>query len=129
VEKRLHTVVAAMEKWGDRRKHIDLLSRHLLDAALTGNTAQVVSLLEQGAEVNFANDIGYTPLIAAARITSLDCVVALLQRGADVSQAERDGWTALTFAAAAVYYLIAPYIYRQIYLFALISILGIVGNG
>ena len=41
-----------------------------LDALLTGNVAAAELLLEQKANVNLANDAGFTPLMAAARLGS-----------------------------------------------------------
>ena len=41
-------------------------------------------LIEKGANVNMANDIGYTPLMVASRIQAPEIVALLLKSGARV---------------------------------------------
>ena len=50
---------------------------------LTGNVAAAELLLEQKANVNLANDAGFTPLMAAANRGNLKIVQMLLDNQAD----------------------------------------------
>ncbi|MBN2382502.1 ankyrin repeat domain-containing protein [bacterium] len=70
----------------------------LLKAALTGEAEQLKNLLDQGSDVNEANDHKSTALTLAAEFGHLDCVKLLLDLGADLNAADADGDTALTLA-------------------------------
>lgn len=72
----------------------------LLTAAGRGDVESMQNLLQSGANVNAANDIGYTPLMSAARSYRIEMVKFLLKNGADVSASCSDGRTALHAAVA-----------------------------
>ena len=59
--------------------------------------------MEQGADVNHANDRGVTPLINACRIGWAEVGMALIEAGADLNRADDDGSTALHCASAVGY--------------------------
>jgi serine/threonine-protein phosphatase 6 regulatory ankyrin repeat subunit B len=61
----------------------------------------VAMLIERGADVNASNRCGGTALRFAAERGDTDVVEALLQAGADVSKADEDGFTPLNVAANA----------------------------
>ena len=61
------------------------------------NVAQY--LVEQGATLDKANNIGITPLIAAAIFGHLQVCRYLLEQGADRDKASNFGWTSLHYAA------------------------------
>jgi ankyrin repeat protein len=65
------------------------------------DTATLIHLVEQGADVNRATDDGRTALMLAASERHGPLVHALLARGADVNAANTRGGTALMNAAAA----------------------------
>src|SRR5690606_32811452 len=67
----------------------------LLDAAYSGDTQQVASLLQAGAKPDEANDFGATPLGEAARRGDTAVLELLLKAGADVNHANAEGETAL----------------------------------
>lgn len=72
----------------------------LLQAASDGDTARVLSLLDQGMDVNLSSPIIRThPLTLAASGGHVLTVCALLDRGAHVSATDLTGWTALHGAA------------------------------
>ncbi len=71
----------------------------LMIAAVTGDTALVKGLLNQGAEVNAANKFGSTALMGAAAGGYIEIVQALLEKSANVNIQGKDGSTALMFAA------------------------------
>jgi ankyrin repeat protein len=58
---------------------------------VAGNAAAAALLLEQKADVNLANDSGFTPLMAAARLGSGSCARLLCEHKADVRAELPDG--------------------------------------
>jgi ankyrin repeat protein len=73
----------------------------LLLAAKSGSTALVQALLQGGASVKQADQLGVTPLMMAAAGGNAEIVKALVAGGADVNATESaHGQTALMFAAA-----------------------------
>jgi ankyrin repeat protein len=75
------------------------LEDKLIAAAAYGRTNIVLTLLEQGADVNAKGKDGSTALRLAAFQGHTDTVQALLGKGADVSAKDKDGYTALILAA------------------------------
>lgn len=61
-----------------------------------GNTEVVDWLLDKGADVNLADDDGYTPLMLAAQYGHAAVVKRLLKKGANAKARTRTGHTALT---------------------------------
>jgi len=61
-----------------------------------GNTEVVDWLLDKGADVNLADDDGYTPLMLAAQYGHADVVKRLLKKGANAKARTKTGHTALT---------------------------------
>jgi ankyrin repeat protein len=74
------------------------LNQRLYTAALHGNTDEVVTLISQGANVNYLGE-GYTPLMVAAQSGQAETVAALVARGADINGRDPSGRTALIIAA------------------------------
>jgi uncharacterized protein len=75
------------------------------ELARTGETAQLVELVDAGLPANLTNSAGDTLLILAAYHQHGDLVQALLERGADHARVNDRGQTAL---AAAVFRQDAP---------------------
>jgi beta-lactamase regulating signal transducer with metallopeptidase domain len=75
----------------------------LLLAAAMGNVAEMRSLLDQGADVNYENDHGITALTQAAQAGRTEVVQELLARGAQVDHPRAPGDTALMLAAMGGY--------------------------
>ncbi len=74
----------------------------LLHASAEGDKEQVVTLLDEGLDVNARSPfVRTTPLILAAWNNHLDMVRLLLDRGADANAEDLTGWTALHAAAFA----------------------------
>ena len=71
----------------------------LCNAAIRGDEAVVRALIEAGADVNLARDIGATPLYIAAQKGHEAVVRALIEAGADVNKARDTGATPLFTAA------------------------------
>jgi hypothetical protein len=74
-------------------------SSPLQEAALAGQEALVLLLLQHGADVAAKNLIGCSPLLAAAMHGHDSLVMLLLQQGAVISDKDIIGWTALHWAA------------------------------
>src|SRR5262249_12928610 len=71
-----------------------------LDAAQKGDVAILNALIDGGVDVDFSDDMGCTPLMAAAAAGRVEAVLDLLDRGAELDQtADREGTTALRLAA------------------------------
>lgn len=73
--------------------------RQLFDAAYHGQADVVVELLTNGADVNWQNVDGWTPVMIAAAERHAPTVARLLASGADPNRRNRLGRTPLMFAA------------------------------
>jgi ankyrin repeat protein len=69
-----------------------------LKEACWSNTIIVELLLDKGANINLANEDGWTPLICAASINRVDVIKILLSNGADINLKNKDGKTARDIA-------------------------------
>ena len=73
-----------------------------LHAAIRGNAAHVVALINAGANVHARDSQGATPLCYAAGVSKDPAVIAaLIDAGADIEDQSADGWRPLHIAAAA----------------------------
>ena len=79
--------------------NVDELNKKLLDAAYIGNDANVLKLLEAGADPNTSIWNGITPLMFAADNEFLKTVKILVLNGADVNKKPENQVTALVSAA------------------------------
>lgn len=70
-----------------------------LIAAQEGKLDELEIALREGADVNFANSLGVTPLIAAARYGKEEIARRLIAKGANVNARDAEGMTPLMFAA------------------------------
>jgi ankyrin repeat protein len=76
------------------------VNRAFLDAAFSGDTKSVKTLLTEGANVNVKDGIGFTALFGAARSGHTETVKLLLAKGADPNvELPTSGTTALMYAA------------------------------
>jgi len=73
----------------------------LLESCAQAQYSIAALLVSRGAQVNLANNAGFTPLMVAARWGGANTVRVLLTHGADVSLTMPDGKTALDLALAA----------------------------
>lgn len=67
----------------------------LLQAAGCGDLTQVRTLIDQGVGLSDSNDIGYTPIMSAARSYRVEIVSLLIGLGADVNAVTEDGQSVL----------------------------------
>ena len=77
-----------------------MMVQPLHSAVPSGLTESVVALIDGGADVNAAQQGGWTPLHAAAMHDRLEMVRSLLAAGADVARQTDDGKTAIGLAEA-----------------------------
>lgn len=82
----------------------------LMFAAAGGLPETVLSLIENGAEINATTKVGGTALIYAAAMGRLDCVKLLLQHGADKDIRNDNGYTAYSVAQERGHTSVAEYI-------------------
>ena len=75
------------------------LGAQLRNAAFTGKLPEVQSLVEQGADINAANEHGVTPLCCAALFGYQEIIGLLVEQGANVNTADENGYTPLHLAA------------------------------
>ncbi len=73
------------------------LGELLIQASTEGDTAEVRTLLEEGANVNFRDVLGWTSLMLAVAAGHILTVGVLVEAGADLS-ASAQGQTALMLA-------------------------------
>ena len=71
----------------------------LFSAARYGHLAIVQCLVERGADMEKASNLGTTPLNIASTCGKLDVVRYLLEQGADRDKASNYGWTPLHISA------------------------------
>ena len=80
-------------------KGADVSGFHM--AACAGKLARVKELVEQGADINAQDKLGWTPLYCAASLGRTEVAAFLIAKGADVRTAATDSGTALHQAAQA----------------------------
>mgnify|MGYP003953180329 CR=1 FL=1 len=80
------------------KEFFDAIKSNLFIAAHDGHTEIVQLLLDRAANVNQANNNGWTPLLIAAEKGHTEVARLLLERGANVNQANNNGWTPLLIA-------------------------------
>ena len=74
----------------------------LLDAAANGDTAIVLRWIAEGADINIANEKGWTPLVMAAFNQHKETVKVLVDARADVNYQSVNGTTVLMYAKSKV---------------------------
>lgn len=72
----------------------------LLQAAHAGDSSYVRQLLDEGADPEVVDELGWRPMTFAAAAGNVPVITELVLSGASVNLAENDGWTPLHFAAA-----------------------------
>jgi ankyrin repeat protein len=97
--------------WAMRRDHTELVelllvnesaaSAALVSATQSGDQKSVAYLLDRGADVNYQDDFGLSPLHVAASTQDSNCVSLLLKRGAKVNVRDKAGRTPLHYAVGA----------------------------
>uniref|UniRef100_A0A8C4NFG0 Protein phosphatase 1 regulatory subunit n=1 Tax=Eptatretus burgeri TaxID=7764 RepID=A0A8C4NFG0_EPTBU len=81
-----------------------------LAACSSGDTGEVLRLLERGADINHSNVDGLSALHQACIDENIDMVRFLVECGANINQADNEGWTPLHAAASCGYFDIAKYL-------------------
>lgn len=73
----------------------DELNQRLDDAINRGEFEEVVDLINKGADIESRDTLGWTPLMNASWIASVEIVNHLIELGADINYRNNDGLTAL----------------------------------
>ena len=94
-----------------KNKHINIMAKthtptrfdegddnDLIAAAKRGDTELCKRLLENGADVNAADEVGWTPLHSAAANGKTETCKLLLENGADINAEDEGGKTPLHYA-------------------------------
>ncbi|XP_030373111.1 protein phosphatase 1 regulatory subunit 12C isoform X9 [Scaptodrosophila lebanonensis] len=81
-----------------------------LAACLSSDKAEVLQLLDQGADINTANVDGLTALHQACIDDNLEMVEFLILHGADINRQDNEGWTPLHATASCGFVSIARYL-------------------
>ncbi|XP_036375696.1 protein phosphatase 1 regulatory subunit 12A-like isoform X2 [Megalops cyprinoides] len=84
-----------------------------LAACSSGDTEEVLRLLDRGADINYANVDGLTALHQACIDDNVDMVTFLVEHGASINQPDNEGWIPLHAAASCGYMDIAEYLISQ----------------
>lgn len=84
-----------------------------LAACSSGDTEEVLRLLDRGADINYANVDGLTALHQACIDDNVDMVTFLVENGANINQPDNEGWIPLHAAASCGYLDIAEYLIGQ----------------
>ncbi|XP_075788473.1 protein phosphatase 1 regulatory subunit 12A isoform X2 [Pelodiscus sinensis] len=84
-----------------------------LAACSSGDTDEVLRLLERGADINYANVDGLTALHQACIDDNIDMVKFLVENGANINQPDNEGWIPLHAASSCGYLDIAEYLISQ----------------
>jgi len=77
----------------------NIINCKLFDAAGSGDIAEVIATLANGADINWSDEKGLTPLFTAIENNKLPVVAKLLDNFADVNKATKKGTTPLYLAA------------------------------
>jgi hypothetical protein len=85
----------------DPERNTNMNGLRLVEEIKAGNVAYVKELIESGADVNWQDEQGWTPLNWAAGIGNLEMVKLLVSRSADVFKVGRDQRTPYLIALAA----------------------------
>ncbi|XP_057179878.1 protein phosphatase 1 regulatory subunit 12A isoform X2 [Triplophysa rosa] len=84
-----------------------------LAACSSGDTEEVLRLLDRGADIDYANVDGLTALHQACIDDNVDMVTFLVEHGACINQPDNEGWIPLHAAASCGYLDIAEYLISQ----------------
>ncbi|XP_010773776.1 protein phosphatase 1 regulatory subunit 12A isoform X5 [Notothenia coriiceps] len=84
-----------------------------LAACSSGDTEEVLRMLDRGADINYANVDGLTALHQACIDDNVDMVTFLVENGAAINQPDNEGWIPLHAAASCGYLDIAEYLIAQ----------------
>ncbi|XP_069567106.1 protein phosphatase 1 regulatory subunit 12A isoform X8 [Brachyistius frenatus] len=84
-----------------------------LAACSSGDTEEVLRMLDRGADINYANVDGLTALHQACIDDNADMVTFLVEHGAGINQPDNEGWIPLHAAASCGYLDIAEYLISQ----------------
>uniref|UniRef100_A0A9J8CIQ9 Protein phosphatase 1 regulatory subunit n=1 Tax=Cyprinus carpio carpio TaxID=630221 RepID=A0A9J8CIQ9_CYPCA len=84
-----------------------------LAACSSGDTEEVLRMLDRGADINYANVDGLTALHQACIDDNVDMVTFLVEHGACINQPDNEGWIPLHAAASCGYLDIAEYLISQ----------------
>ncbi len=96
-EEMLHSAISKLidqEKVDDRNKFVNKGFRR---AVLLGDLEMVNALIKFKADVNSADEYGFTPLMTAAANNHLEIVNELIEKGADVNATDNLGNKALDY--------------------------------
>ncbi|XP_016428330.1 protein phosphatase 1 regulatory subunit 12A-like [Sinocyclocheilus rhinocerous] len=84
-----------------------------LAACSSGDTEEVLRMLDRCADINYANVDGLTALHQACIDDNVDMVTFLVEHGACINQPDNEGWIPLHAAASCGYLDIAEYLISQ----------------
>uniref|UniRef100_A0A8C8DDJ0 Protein phosphatase 1 regulatory subunit n=1 Tax=Oncorhynchus tshawytscha TaxID=74940 RepID=A0A8C8DDJ0_ONCTS len=84
-----------------------------LAACSSGDTEEVLRMIDRGADINYANVDGLTALHQACIDDNVDMVTFLVEHGAAINQPDNEGWIPLHAAASCGYMDIAEYLIGQ----------------
>ncbi|XP_073507976.1 protein phosphatase 1 regulatory subunit 12A isoform X4 [Phyllobates terribilis] len=84
-----------------------------LAACSSGDSDEVLKLLDRGADINYANVDGLTALHQACIDDNLEMVKFLVENGASINQPDNEGWIPLHAASSCGYIDIAEYLISQ----------------
>ncbi|XP_050963513.1 protein phosphatase 1 regulatory subunit 12A isoform X1 [Labeo rohita] len=84
-----------------------------LAACSSGDTEEVLRMLDRDADINYANVDGLTALHQACIDDNVDMVTFLVEHGACINQPDNEGWIPLHAAASCGYLDIAEYLISQ----------------
>ncbi|XP_056430017.1 protein phosphatase 1 regulatory subunit 12A isoform X3 [Hyla sarda] len=84
-----------------------------LAACSSGDSDEVLKLLDRGADINYANVDGLTALHQACIDDNLEMVKFLVENGASINQPDNEGWIPLHAASSCGYVDIAEYLISQ----------------
>ena len=70
----------------------------MIEAAQKGQLKKVQKLFEQGFDINYQNNKGWTPLIASAARGHYEILAFLLKNGADPNKPNHKGTTPIMYA-------------------------------
>jgi ankyrin repeat protein len=88
-------------------------NKALVKACIIGDLAAVEKAINEGANVNYKDETGHTPLLISSNSGNIELVKMLISKGADINSKELFGTTALHIASGLGYIEVVEFLIKN----------------